>query len=156
MNYSFQLSNIGRAERKASDLLLASRGRPRRCVSLIPAGDRYSSRGQRPRKTRPPQGPTLKGSNPGGVTPILRPAAQGNTTPSGSNGQTSRFPGALPPATILCPCRARNIYTSVLPRGTRFLTSPAAGEPRELEALCRLHLSVLRAERAGSGQHPRR
>ncbi len=31
-----------------------------------------------------------------------------------------------------------------------------AGEPPELETLCRLHLSVLRAERAGSGQHPRR
>jgi hypothetical protein len=31
--------------------------------------------GQRPRKTRSQQGPTLKGSNPGGITPILRPAA---------------------------------------------------------------------------------
>ena len=29
------------------------------------------------KKTRPQQGPTLQGSNPGGVTPVLRAAAQG-------------------------------------------------------------------------------
>ena len=75
MNYSFDLSNLGRADRKALYLLFARPERPRHCPSLIPAGDRYNSRGQRPRKTRPPQGPTLKGSNPAGVTPVLRPAA---------------------------------------------------------------------------------
>jgi hypothetical protein len=38
------------------------REHPRHCLSSIPAGDQYSSRGQRPRNTCLPQGPTLKGS----------------------------------------------------------------------------------------------
>jgi hypothetical protein len=114
------LSNLGRADGKAFYLLLAPPEHPRHCPSLIPAGDQLSSRGQRPRKTRPQPGPTLKGSNPGGVPPVLRPAAQGNATPSGSGERASRFPGALPPATILCPCRARKTYPSVLPHGPRF------------------------------------
>ena len=86
MNYSFQLSNISRADRKAPYLLLAPLERRRGCVSLIPAGDRLSSRGQRPRKTRPQQGPTLKGSNPGSVTPVLR-AERGDAGQRLENGQ---------------------------------------------------------------------
>jgi len=96
MNYSFQLSNLGRADRKAFYLLFAPPERPRRAPSLIPAGDRYSSRGQRPRKTRPPQGATLKGSNSGDATPVLRSPAQGNTTPSGSGNEHRAFRGRCP------------------------------------------------------------
>ena len=102
MNYSFPLSKLGRTVRKVSYLLFTPPERPPHGSSLIPAGDRYSSRGQRPRKTRPQQGPTLKGSNPGGVTPVLRPAAQGHVTPSESGNERRAFPGALPPACILC------------------------------------------------------
>ena len=39
MNYSFQLSNLGRAGRKALYLLFARPERPRNGPSLIPAGD---------------------------------------------------------------------------------------------------------------------
>jgi len=70
---------------------------------LCPARAQDSSRGQRPRKT-PPQGPTLKGSNLGGVTPVICSAAQGRATPSGSGERAWRFPGALPPATLSIPC----------------------------------------------------
>jgi len=70
--------------------------RPWHCRPLIPGGDRYSSRGQRPRKTRPQQGPTLKGSNPGGVTAVLRPAAQGDTTLSGSGKERGALRGRCP------------------------------------------------------------
>ncbi len=66
------------------------------CPSLIPGGDRESSRGQRPRKTHPPQGPTLKGSNQGGVTPVLLPATQRNATPSGSGNERRTFRGRCP------------------------------------------------------------
>ena len=63
-----------------------------RCPSLIPAGDPYSSRGQRPRKTCPQPSPTLKGSSPvesrrtciprpGPVRPLQ--ARESNATPSG-------------------------------------------------------------------------
>ena len=45
---------------------------------------------------RPPQGPTLKGSISGDVTPILRPAAQGNTTPPGSGIERRAFRGRCP------------------------------------------------------------
>ena len=116
MNCSFRFSNLGRGPRQASYLPIARPERSLHCPSLIPAGDRYSSRGQRPRKTRPPAGPTLKGSNPGGLTPVLRPACQGHTTPAGSKGRTPRFPGALPPATILCPSRARKTDPPTLHR----------------------------------------
>jgi hypothetical protein len=71
--------------------------RPQHCRLLIPGGDRESSRGQRPRKTRPPpQGPTLKGSNPAGATAGLRPAAQENATPSGSGNERRAFRGRCP------------------------------------------------------------
>jgi hypothetical protein len=115
MNHSFQLGDLGPGHRKALDLLFARPERPRNGPSLIPAGDPYSSRGQRPRKMGPTQGPTLKGSNAGDLTPVLRPAAQGNTPLPGSG--IERIPGALPPATILCPCRARKNYPWVLPWG---------------------------------------
>jgi hypothetical protein len=95
--------NIGPADPKASDLPLARPERPLHCPSLIPAGDRYSSRGQRPRKTPPPAGPTLKGSNPGGVTPVLRVATQGSTT-QGRKVERRAFRGR---DTTLCPCRVR-------------------------------------------------
>jgi hypothetical protein len=68
--------------------------------------------GQRPWKTRPQQGPALQGSNPGDATPVLRPAAQGNSTLSGSVGYSNGFPGALPPATIRCPFRAHRTSPS--------------------------------------------
>jgi hypothetical protein len=100
MNYSFPLSKLGRTVRKVSYLLFTPPERPPHGSSLIPAGDRYSSRGQRPRKTRPQQGPTLKGSNPGGVTPVLRPAAQGNATPPGSEIERGAFRGRCP--RLLC------------------------------------------------------
>jgi hypothetical protein len=96
MNYSFQLGCLGRAHCKALYLLLAPPEPPRHCPALIPGGDQDSSRGQRPRKTRPPQGSTLKGSNPGGVTPVLRPWAEGNTTPSGSGNEHRAFRGRCP------------------------------------------------------------
>jgi len=80
--------------------------RPWHCRPLIPGGDRYSSRGQRPRKTRPQQGPPLKGSNPGGVTPVLRLAAQGDTTLPGSGKERGAFRGRCPRLVRL---RARSI-----------------------------------------------
>ena len=58
MNYSFQLSNLGRADRKVFYLLFAPPERPRHFRPVIPGGDRSNSRGQRPRKTPPQQGPT--------------------------------------------------------------------------------------------------
>jgi hypothetical protein len=66
------------------------------CRPLIPGGDRLSSRGQRPRKSRPQQGATLKGSNPGGVTQVLRPAGQANATPPGSEIERGAFRGRCP------------------------------------------------------------
>ena len=65
----------------------------------------------------PPQGPTLKGSNSGGVTPVLRPAAQGNTTLSGSVGDSNGFPGALPPASAP--------ESAIGQRGVRCKSSPS-------------------------------
>ncbi len=70
--------------------------RPQHYRLLIPGGDREISRGQRPRKTRPQQGPTLKGSNPGGATVVLRRAAQGNATPSGSGSERRAFRRCCP------------------------------------------------------------
>jgi hypothetical protein len=96
MNYSPQLSNLGRAARKAFYLLLARPEPPWNGPSLIPAGDPYGSRGQRPRKTHPQASPTLKGSNAGDVTPVLRPTAQGNTTPPGSGNERGAFRGRCP------------------------------------------------------------
>jgi hypothetical protein len=74
MNHAFQIGNLGPAGRKALYLLFARPERPRNGPSLISAGGPYSSRGQSPRKMRPPQGPTLKGSNTGDLAPILRSA----------------------------------------------------------------------------------
>jgi len=51
---------------------------------LIPAGDLYNSRGQRPRKTRPARRPTLKGSNSSGALSFMIPAALSSATLSGS------------------------------------------------------------------------
>ena len=96
INYSFSLSKLDRVERKVFYLLFAPPERPPHGSSSIPAGDRYSSRGQRPRKTRPQLGPTLKGSNTSGVTPVLRPAAQGNATPPGSEIERGAFRGRCP------------------------------------------------------------
>jgi hypothetical protein len=127
MSHSFQFSNFGRADGKSVYLLLAPPERPRHCPSLIPEADLLSSRGQRPRKPRPPLGPTLKGSSPGGVAPVLRPAAQGDATPSGSGG-TSVAPSwgcwsrllscALPDPKHRDRCRARKTYPPVLPRAS--------------------------------------
>jgi hypothetical protein len=119
MNYSFQLSSLGRADQKAFFLLLEPPERPRHCPPLIPGGDQYSSRGQRPRKTSPPQDTTLKGSNTGGATSASHATAQGHATPSGS-GKERRALRALPPATTLCPCGARKSSPSILRRGARF------------------------------------
>jgi hypothetical protein len=89
--------------------------------------------GQRPRNALPAD-PTPKGSNPGGVAPVLRPAAQGYATPSGSMGRTSCLSGALPPAIILRPCRARgwrmSRTTSSAPAGRLSLPAGAEGEER--------------------------
>ena len=76
--------------------LFAHLGPPRNGPSLIPAGDPCGSRGQRPRKMRPPQGPTLKGSYSGDVISVLRPTAQGDTTPSGSGNDRRAFRGRCP------------------------------------------------------------
>jgi len=94
MSHSFQLSNLGRASRKLFYLLFARPGRPRNPLSLIPAGDPYSSRGQRPRKMRPPQGPIPQargrirvtsprscGPRPKGIRPL-----QGRGTSVGHSG----------------------------------------------------------------------
>jgi hypothetical protein len=48
--------------------------RPRNGPSLIPAGDPYSSRGERPRKMRPPQGPTPQAR---GRMPVTSPRSCG-------------------------------------------------------------------------------
>ncbi len=73
MTHSFLLSNLGRADGIAFYLILMPPERPRYCPSLIPTGDQEGSRGQRPRKTRPGRGRTLKGSNPRAVTAVPRP-----------------------------------------------------------------------------------
>jgi hypothetical protein len=93
--------------------------------ALIPGGDQLSSRGQRPRKTRPQQGPTLKGSNTGGVTPVLRPAAQGNTTPSGS-GNERRLSGGVAPGYYLVPLQGTKKLPFGLTLRPPFLTSRIA------------------------------
>jgi hypothetical protein len=100
INYSFPLSKLDRVDRKVFYLLFRPPERPPHGSPSIPAGDRYSSRGQRPRKTRPQQGPTLKGSNLGGITPVLRPAAQANATPPGSQIERGAFRGRCP--RLLC------------------------------------------------------
>jgi hypothetical protein len=96
MNYSFPLRKLGWADRKAFYMLFAPPECPQHCRPLIPGGDRLSSRGQCPWKPRPQQGPTLKGSNPDGVPPVLRPAAEGNTTPPGSGNERGAFRGRCP------------------------------------------------------------
>jgi hypothetical protein len=52
--------------------------------------------GNAPGKRVPDKVPTLKGSNPHGVTPVLRPAAQGNSTPPGSGNGRGAFRGRCP------------------------------------------------------------
>jgi hypothetical protein len=69
---------------------------PPRCPSLIPGGDQYSSRRQRSREACPLQGATLRGSNASGVTRVTHPAAQGDTTPSGSGKERRTFRGRCP------------------------------------------------------------
>ena len=67
-------ANIGRGYREALDLLFPPPKRGHHGSSfVIPAGDRYSSRGQRPRKARPQRRPTLKGSNSCDAPPVSRP-----------------------------------------------------------------------------------
>ena len=65
---------------------------------------------------RPLSGPTLPGSNPVDTPPLMPPAAQGHGTPVGSGDRAARFPGALPPATFLCPGGARGRARLVRPR----------------------------------------
>ena len=62
-------------------------------LSVIPGGDQYSSRGQRPRKTSPAQRLTLKGSNAEAVLPLLCLGSQVNATPSGSGCPPCAFRG---------------------------------------------------------------
>jgi hypothetical protein len=87
--------------------------------------------GQRPRKTRPQQGPTLKGSNPGGVTPVLRVAAQGNSTPSGSGNERGAFRGRCPISANLTLRRVRKpAWPGAIIWPTVSLDPPCAGESR--------------------------
>ncbi len=65
----------------------------RRRPSLIPAGDRYSSRGQRPRNARPAQGPTLKGSYYPHLPDPKRARGRWNSTLSGSRNERRVFRG---------------------------------------------------------------
>ncbi len=120
INYSFQLSGLGRPDRKAFYMLLAPPEHCRRCPSLIPRGDQYSSRGQRPRRTCPPQGPTQKGANPGGVTPlrVIRPFQGRGTNLAHSEG--------IAPGYYLVPLQGtKNLPFGLSPRRP-FLTSRIA------------------------------
>jgi len=96
MNYSFQLSNLGRADRKVSYLLFCAPRTSSALSTLDPRRGSIEYPGATPPETRPQQGPTLKGSNPVGVTPLLPPAAQGNTTPPGSGNERGAFRGRCP------------------------------------------------------------
>ena len=96
MNYSFKFSNLVKPNGRAFYLLFAPPGRSRRCPFLIPAGDPYSSRGQRPRNARPQGSATLKGSHSGSLMPIMGPPAQRDATPSGSGVEGHAFRGRCP------------------------------------------------------------
>jgi len=78
----------------------------RRATGDPPEGIDTIAGGNAPGK-RPLSGPTLPGSNPADTPPLMAPAAQGHGTPVGSGDRAARFPGALPPATSLCPGGAR-------------------------------------------------
>src|SRR5208282_1834320 len=52
-----------------------------------PLAAKLTPMGQRPRKSRPEEGRTLKGSNPDEAAPVLHPAARGSATPSGSKAK---------------------------------------------------------------------
>ena len=94
---------------------------------MIPAGDAYSSRGQRPRKTRPHVNSDPERVEPWLLLPTgLRHAVQRQCDPFRVGDQTARVPGALPPAIILCPCRAqeskpfcRRLDIASAPHGSR-------------------------------------
>jgi hypothetical protein len=125
---------MGQADLKAFYLLFAPPEGPRRCPPLILAGDRYSSRGQRSRKTRRQQGPTLKGSNPGGVTPVLRPPAQGNATPRlRDRGTRLALCGGVAPTYYLVPLQG----TKNLPSGL-ILRHPVSDFTDSVLRLCSL------------------
>jgi hypothetical protein len=89
MNYFFGFSDLIKVDRMGFYSPFAPPKSCWRCSSLIPAGDTFNSRGQRPRKTHPRHGPTLKESNRGDVLTISGYAVRGGPTPSGSG--TNRY-----------------------------------------------------------------
>ena len=76
-----------------------------RAVFWRPERGQVSSRGQRPRETRPQQPPTLKGSNLRSVTPVLHPQPGGDATPSGSVAERHAFRGGVAPGYYMYPLR---------------------------------------------------
>jgi hypothetical protein len=64
MNYSFKCSDLVKADGRPFYPRIALAERSRHGPSLIPSGDTYNSRGQRPWKKRSHEGLALKGSNP--------------------------------------------------------------------------------------------
>ena len=96
MTYSSQLSNFGRADRKAFYLLFAPPEGPRHRPSLIPGGDRESSRGQRPRKTHPPSRSDPERVESGWRHAGLASRGSGNAPPPGSGNERGAFRGHCP------------------------------------------------------------
>ena len=127
MTYSFQLSNLGRAGRKEFYLLLARPEPPRNGPSLIPAGDPYSSRGQRPRKMRPQLGPTPQARDRMRVTspPSCGPPPKG-IRPLQGRGTSVALSGSVAPGYYMVPLQGTKNLPFGLPRGTPLLTSRAA------------------------------
>jgi hypothetical protein len=74
--------------------------------SASPEGRDKVAGGNAPGKRSSLPGPTLQGSQRGGTRVKLGRSPPVRATPSGSVGFPGGLPGALPPATIRCPCRA--------------------------------------------------
>jgi len=120
MKYSFRLSNLRRADQKAFFLLFAPPERPRNGPSLIPTGDPYGSRGQRPRKLRPTEVRPWKGRirMASHWACVLRPRVM---RPFQGRGTSLALSGGVAPGYYLVPLQG----TKRLPVG---LTPPAGAE----------------------------
>ncbi len=79
-------------------------------LALIPAGDSFNSRGQRPRKVLQ-QIPTLNGSIRGDVPTVLGKGVGGSATPSGSGIKRHVFRGRCP-RLLTCALAGRKNFAS--------------------------------------------
>src|SRR5208283_5378127 len=97
MNYSFKCSDLVKADGRPFYPLIALPERSRHGPSLIPSGDTYNSRGQRPWKKRSHEGLALKGSNPCALTPNLRSPGPEGCDPFRAGGSNVSLSGGAAP-----------------------------------------------------------